>query len=205
MTASVTPRRASSSTFTVVPMCRQALRTGLSVAGKITLNVPDRHVPGPVVGGGLGTVDPTELGADDGCEEDGGRAVPVPAVPPAAVTGGVVPVPEAAVTGLRRAIILVPQDPTLRMRMGVELVRAGELPLAKTILAPVAFDPHGSGKNPYAKLLKAINDGATPAELGAKLVELKIDRFNEFTPPSNDEDKPAEGGDNTKDGKKAGN
>ena len=115
------------------------------------------------------------------------------------------PVPEAAVTGLRRAIILVPQDPTLRMRMGVELVRAGELPLAKTILAPVAFDPHGSGKNPYAKLLKAINDGATPAELGAKLVELKIDRFNEFTPPSNDEDKPAEGGDNTKDGKKAGN
>jgi hypothetical protein len=80
-------------------MCRQALRTGLSVAGKIALNVPDRHVPGPVVGGGLGTVDPTELGADDGCEEDGGRAVPVPAVPPAAVTGGVVPVPEAAVVG----------------------------------------------------------------------------------------------------------
>ena len=49
----MTPRSAMNSSSTVVPMCRQALRTGLSVVGTTTAKVPDRHSPGALALPGL--------------------------------------------------------------------------------------------------------------------------------------------------------
>ena len=91
--------------------------------------------------------------------------------------------PADAIAGVSRAAVLVPADPGLRVRAGIGLIRAGDLKLARTVLAPVAFNPHESGKNPYAKLVKEMDAGATREALLAKAAELKIDKFNEFVPP----------------------
>lgn len=100
------------------------------------------------------------------------------------------PIPEAAVNGLMRAIVLVPQDSSLRLRVGVELIRAGDLPLARTILFPVGFNPHSSTDNPVRKLVLAMDEGSTKEHLLEKAAELKLDRVNEFDPPEpEDKDK----------------
>ena len=106
------------------------------------------------------------------------------------IAAGQVPA-AGAVTGIRRAVVLVPADSSLRVRAGIELIRAGELQLARTVLAPVAFDPHGTADNPYAKLVKAMDEGATKEALMTKADELKLDRINEFDPPK--PDKPSDG------------
>lgn len=93
------------------------------------------------------------------------------------------PIPQGAIDSLGSAVVLAPADSSLRMRMGVEAIRLGNMSLARTILAPVAFDPHGSGKNPFAKLVKDIDAGKSKDELLARAAELKIDRINEFTEP----------------------
>ena len=98
------------------------------------------------------------------------------------VAAGKVP-PEPAITGIRRAIVLVPADSSLRVRVGVSLIRSGDLKLARTVLAPIAFNPHGSDKNPFATVVKAIDAGNTADQVMAKVVELKLDQTNEFSPP----------------------
>jgi tetratricopeptide (TPR) repeat protein len=50
--------------------------------------------------------------------------------------------PETAVNGLMRAIVLAPESSDLRLRVAYELIEEGDLPLARKILAPVAFAPH---------------------------------------------------------------
>ncbi len=88
----VTPRSARNSSSTVVPMCRQALRTGLSVVGTTKANVPDRHLLGLlrlVVESGVGCCDgeATEAGGAEpeaavvlGTAVVGADAEPVPVV-----------------------------------------------------------------------------------------------------------------------------
>ncbi len=99
------------------------------------------------------------------------------------VAAGQVP-PAGAVTGLRRAVVLAPTDLSLRSSTGIELIRSGELELARTVLAPLAFNPHATDQNPYAKLVKAMDGGATKDALMTLATELKIDHFNEFSPPA---------------------
>lgn len=112
------------------------------------------------------------------------------------------PAPKAAVDSLGGAMVLAPADSSLRARLGVELIRQNNMPLALTILSPIAFDPHASGKNPYAKLVNAMKGGASQEALLAQAKELKIDAINEFTEPApqgEDEAKKPGEGDKAKD------
>ncbi len=108
------------------------------------------------------------------------------------VAAGQVP-PASALTGIRRAIVLVPADIELRIRAGMALIRVNELALARSQFAPVAYDPHNNGKNPFAKLVAVMDAGADRETLLAKAAELKIDRVNEFDPPKFNEDVPDKG------------
>lgn len=89
-------------------------------------------------------------------------------------------IPDQAVDGLASAFVLAPADPSVRMRMGVQAIRLGRIALARSIMAPIAYDPHNSGKNPFAKLVADLDAGKDQAALLAKAKELKVDRFNEF-------------------------
>jgi tetratricopeptide (TPR) repeat protein len=89
---------------------------------------------------------------------------------------------ENAVTGLYRAVMLMPQDTSLRVRAGMELLRSGDLPGARLILAPVAFNPHGETDNPTMKLIEAIDAGISKDKLLAKAAELKLSQLNSLVP-----------------------
>jgi hypothetical protein len=89
----------------------------------------------------------------------------------------------SAIAGLYRAVMLMPQDMSLRTRAGLELLRAGDLAGAREVLAPVAFNPHGSAENPTTKLLEAIDAGLDKDGLLAKVKELKIGAENSLIPP----------------------
>ena len=69
--------------------------------------------------------------------------------------------PENAANGLFAAIELVPQDDSLHLRVGRELLRQGDLPAARRAIAPVAFDPHQGDDNPARNILQLIDGGAT--------------------------------------------
>ncbi|MFC0587819.1 hypothetical protein ACFFF7_00165 [Novosphingobium aquiterrae] len=97
------------------------------------------------------------------------------------VVVGQVP-PAGADTGINRAVYLVPSDESLRARAVMSALRAGDIKLAKFILAPLAYAPHGATDNPFTKLMAAITAGGDKAALLAKAKELKIDQMNEFKP-----------------------
>jgi tetratricopeptide (TPR) repeat protein len=56
-----------------------------------------------------------------------------------------------ALNGLIRATQLAPFDLGLRMNLGQALLRVGRPEDARTILTPVAYDPHGGGGADYAR------------------------------------------------------
>lgn len=106
--------------------------------------------------------------------------------------------PASAVTGISRAAYLVPSDFSLRVRVGVAAVRAGDIKLARFTLAPMALNPHTSADNPVVKFVKAIDGGANQAALLKKATELKLDRINEFSQPESDTDKKSKDGETPK-------
>ena len=55
---------------------------------------------------------------------------------------------EGAVTGMRRAVVLVPADTSLRVRMGIEMIRLGELGLARHGAGTGGIQPPRFGKEP---------------------------------------------------------
>lgn len=87
-------------------------------------------------------------------------------------------VPQAAANGLYRAVVLMPADHSLRVRAAVALIREGDKATARSLLAPLALDPHNL-KNPIGKMVKAIDDGADKDALLDKVKELRLN-FNEF-------------------------
>jgi tetratricopeptide (TPR) repeat protein len=89
----------------------------------------------------------------------------------------------SAVTGMYRAVMLMPQDLSLRVRSGMELLRSGEAAHARVVLAPVAYNPHKDGDNPTMKLLEAIDSGADKDALMTKAGELKLASVNSLIPP----------------------
>ena len=105
------------------------------------------------------------------------------------------PVPASAVTGLRRAVMLVPADTSVRMRASIELIRAGEIATAKMLIVPIALNPH-AGENPYTKLVETMNGGADRDALLARITELKIGTVNEFIQPEPDKDEDGKPGQN---------
>jgi len=90
---------------------------------------------------------------------------------------------ENAVAGLFRAVMVMPQDLDLRVRAAIALLRLNEVEKARIILAPAAFNPHGSEDNPMAKLLKGMDEGKPANDLLAIAHELKLDGLNDLVPP----------------------
>lgn len=60
-----------------------------------------------------------------------------------------------AVDGLVKAILLLPQDDSLRIMLARDQIRRGLLPEARNLLLPLAYAPHASGASGYA--LRIIN------------------------------------------------
>jgi Flp pilus assembly protein TadD len=85
--------------------------------------------------------------------------------------------PEPAVNALMRAVILAPQDGGLRTRVGYELIREGDLELARKILAPVAFAVHGNADNKALGVIKKIDEKASQS---AVLAEATAAKWNEL-------------------------
>lgn len=69
---------------------------------------------------------------------------------------------DGAINGLMRSIQLVPQASEVRTRVGRELVREGDLALARKVLAPLLFDPHAPADGPSQSIVKMIDDKADP-------------------------------------------
>ena len=89
--------------------------------------------------------------------------------------------PEGAVGGLYRAIVLMPQDPSLRARAAVELIKSDDIAKAREVLAPAAFSPHAAPENPMRKLIDQIDEDKSPTELEGWIEDEKFDvRFNDF-------------------------
>jgi tetratricopeptide (TPR) repeat protein len=98
---------------------------------------------------------------------------------------------DGAVNGLYAAMIMVPQDTSLRVRSAVEKLREGNVAQARSILAPAAFRPEGIGENNPLKLIREMERTQDPAALLAKAAELKLDKVNEFIEQDDEEDEDA--------------
>lgn len=101
--------------------------------------------------------------------------------------------PDAALNGLLRATVLVPQDSSINMRIGYALIQKGDLKGARTILAPVGFNPEGGEDNPAKKIIAAIDEGKSAADIAALAKKEKLDKVNDFTDPEELKDKDADG------------
>jgi tetratricopeptide (TPR) repeat protein len=96
--------------------------------------------------------------------------------------------PADAIAALYRAVVLVPQDTSLRVRAALSLIREGNVNRARSILAPAAFSAEAGAENKALKLMQAMDDTEDPQALLAKAAELKLDKVNDFIEPPKDED-----------------
>ena len=87
---------------------------------------------------------------------------------------------QGAVDGLYSATVLVPQDPKLRIRAAIALLREGDVQHARSILAPAAFTAEEIGENKPLQLIKEMERTTDATALLAKAAELKLDKVNEF-------------------------
>lgn len=70
---------------------------------------------------------------------------------------GLPPTPNA-VTGLHRAIVLAPEDRGVRLRGSLQALTDKDLKLARILLTPLAFDPHGGPLRDRAATAMALID-----------------------------------------------
>jgi len=94
-----------------------------------------------------------------------------------------VPVPEAAMTGLLRAIVLVPQDPSINMRIGYARIVEGDLKGARAVLAPVGFNPENGEENAAKQIIAAIDEGQSSSAVLDIAKKEKVDKINDFSSP----------------------
>jgi tetratricopeptide (TPR) repeat protein len=80
--------------------------------------------------------------------------------------------PQNAIDGLLRAVELVPQDPNLRIRVAMEMLRQNNLQGMRRALAPVAYNPHRGGDNPALTIVRLIESGADRAAVTAAIARL---------------------------------
>jgi tetratricopeptide (TPR) repeat protein len=76
---------------------------------------------------------------------------------------------KAAVTAIMRAIELVPQSGAVRMRVGRQLVVENDLTLARRVLAPVLFSPHGDSDDALAEIARLFDEKAPPETILAAM------------------------------------
>lgn len=75
-------------------------------------------------------------------------------------------IPELAIIGLERAFELAPFDSSVRFLLARQLLREGRAKPARTVLAPVAFSPHGGKtKKTAEKVIASIDGSDVPAAL----------------------------------------
>jgi tetratricopeptide (TPR) repeat protein len=98
------------------------------------------------------------------------------------------PPSDGAVNGLFASTVLVPQDPSLRVRAAIALLRDGDVVRARSILAPAAFAAEGVGENDALKLIKEMERTQDATAILAKAAELKLDKVNEFIDQPEEED-----------------
>ncbi|MBN9788441.1 hypothetical protein DMP17_07525 [Pseudonocardia sp. TMWB2A] len=91
--------------------------------------------------------------------------------------------PEGALNGLLRAVVLVPQDDSLRLRATMAMINANDLKTARRLLAAVAFSGHRGNENPAFDLLEAIDRGDTKDQLLKIAQDKKFNLVNEFIDP----------------------
>lgn len=78
-----------------------------------------------------------------------------------------------AVDGLEYALTLAPQDKSLRMLVVWELVNSGKFVEARSMLAPLAFDPHSATSRTYAR---KVMDALTSKDPRAALQAISEDK-----------------------------
>ncbi len=71
----------------------------------------------------------------------------------------------SAIEGLYRAQELAPQDESVRFAAAMVRLKAEELPEAKRLLRPLAYDPHAPADNPAARMVAALDAGRKGAEV----------------------------------------
>jgi tetratricopeptide (TPR) repeat protein len=92
------------------------------------------------------------------------------------VRAGQAPTPSAT-NGLLRALVLVPNDPTVRIRVVRAMVNSGDLATAKVALAPLAYGTHGNPDAVPSKILGLIEAGK---DKNAILAEMDKAKWNEI-------------------------
>lgn len=90
------------------------------------------------------------------------------------------PVRPDALQGLLRAVVLMPVDSSLRVRVAFALIEQGDFRTARRVLAPVAFDPHANGKGRGIKTIELIDKGAGKEDILAQAGADHLDGVNEF-------------------------
>ena len=80
----------------------------------------------------------------------------------------------SAVDGLLHAVDLVPQESDVRVMAFGALLDKGDLPAARRVLAPVAFNPHATGENPVRAIVELIDSGADLTAVRTAAVAAKL-------------------------------
>ncbi|RVU04459.1 hypothetical protein EOE18_11725 [Novosphingobium umbonatum] len=88
--------------------------------------------------------------------------------------------PAGAEDGILRAVVLVPSDAQVRLRAAIVLIGQGDIATARSLLAPMALDPHGD-HGPIGELVKAMDAGQDKVALQSKINALHLN-INQFAP-----------------------
>lgn len=80
---------------------------------------------------------------------------------------------QSATNGLLRALMLMPNDPTVRVRVVRAMVNSGDFATAKAALAPLAYGTHGNSDAAPSKILGLIEAGKDKAAIIAEMDKAK--------------------------------
>ena len=78
-------------------------------------------------------------------------------------TQGIAPT-KGAVSALYRAALLTPQDEALRYTAARQLLSDGDLPGARRVIRPAAYDPHGGADNAAARMLAIVETAKSASD-----------------------------------------
>lgn len=82
----------------------------------------------------------------------------------------------AALIGLRRALQLVPQDDSLRIKAVIQAIHEGAITDARVLLGPIAFNPHLNPESFAVKLAALLDTAPDKAAANAGLAKLEAER-----------------------------
>lgn len=87
--------------------------------------------------------------------------------------------PSSVIDGLLRAVVLIPQDPSVRIRVARALIKDGDLKTAKQVLLPAANAPDGKADSSANKVIKLIDTGAKPDVVLAEADKAKWNKIGD--------------------------